>query len=304
MRTRPYAYLTLFLFIAGILMLAQPCTGSAAQDLDAIKERGVLRHLGLPYANFVSGAGDGLSVDLMQLFAKHLGVRYEYADTTFATAIADLTGKQHTKDPKGKDVVQPAPVKGDVIAMGFTVLAWRKELVAFSDPSFPTQIWLITAPMSALTPIVPSDDIEADIRQVKKMLNGRTLLVKAGTCLDPSLYRLSETGAKLKEFPGGLHEIFPAMLQGAADATILDVPDALVAMKKWAGQVKIIGPVSAEQQMAEAFRKDDRKLRQAYNDFLDQCRKDGTYIRLIQKYYPDAVYYYSKFFENCAAPKK
>jgi ABC-type amino acid transport substrate-binding protein len=296
--------LTLFLFIAGLLMLAQPRTGSAAQDLDAVKERGVLRHLGIPYANFVSGTGDGLSVDLMRLFAQHIGVRYEYVDTTFASAIADLTGKLHTKDPKGKDVVQPVPVKGDVIAAGFTVLTWREELVAFSDPSFPTQVWLITAPTSALNPITPSKDIEADIRQVKKMLDGRTLLVKAGTCLDPTLYKLSETGAKLREFPGGLHEIFPAMLQGAADATILDVPDALVAMKKWAGQAKIIGPVSPEQQMAEAFRKEDPKLRRAYNDFLNQCRKDGTYLRLIQKYYPDAVYYYSKFFENCAAPQK
>jgi ABC-type amino acid transport substrate-binding protein len=304
MRTKSYADWTLLLFIASTLTLVQPCTAGAAQDLDALKERGVLRHLGVPYANFVSGAGDGLSVDLMRLFAKHLGVRYEYVDTTFASAIPDLTGKVHAKDKSGKAVVQPVPAKGDVIAAGLTVLAWREELVAFSDPSFPTQVWLITAPSSALNPITPSNDLEADIRQVKKMLRGRSLLVKAGTCLDPTLYKLSETGAKLMEFPGGLHEIFPAMLQGGADATILDVPDALIAMKKWAGQVKIIGPVSSEQQMAEAFRKEDRQLRQAYNDFLNQCRKDGTYIRLIQKYYPDAVYYYSKFFEGCAAPQK
>lgn len=304
MRAKSYGCLSIFLFIAGILTFVQPGSGSAAQDLQAVKDRGVLRHLGVPYANFVSGTGDGLSVDLMRLFAKHLGVRYEYVDTTFASAIPDLTGKLPAKDKKGKNAVQLIPAKGDVIAAGLTVLAWREELVAFSDPSFPTQVWLITAPSSALKPITPSNDIEADIQQVKAMLKGRSLLVKAGTCLDPTLYKLSETGAKLMEFPGGLHEIFPAMLQGGADATILDVPDALIAMKKWAGQVKIIGPVSSEQHMAEAFRKEDRQLLQAYNGFLDQCRKDGTYIRLIQKYYPDAVYYYSKFFEGCAVPQK
>ncbi len=65
-----------------------------AADLDEVKARGVLRHLGVPYANFVSGAGDGMEVELTQAFAKSLGVRYEYVATDWGTAIPDFIGKK------------------------------------------------------------------------------------------------------------------------------------------------------------------------------------------------------------------
>lgn len=289
--------------IMGCLLWVQPGCGFAAQDLDGVKERGVLRHIGIPYANFVTGSGDGLSVELMQLFARDLGVRYEYVASDFATIIPDLTGRRPVKDRSGKTTFEAAPVKGDVIASGFTVLPWREELVAFSSPTFPTQIWLMTLPESKLTPIVPSQNIETDIRKVKSMLRDRNILVKSGTCLEPSLYKLSETGARMKDFPGSLNELFPAVMQGEAEATILDVPDALVAMSKWAGKIKVIGPVSEEQTMAEAFRKEDQQLRAAYEAFLSKAKQDGTYLALVLKYYPDAVYYYAKFFEGCAEPK-
>ena len=54
------------------------CMASAlAADLAEIRQRGVLRHLGVPYANFVSGFGDGLDVELLKGFAANIGVRYE-----------------------------------------------------------------------------------------------------------------------------------------------------------------------------------------------------------------------------------
>ncbi len=38
---------------------------AGARDLDEIKKSGVLRHLGVPYANFVTGSGDGMDVELV-----------------------------------------------------------------------------------------------------------------------------------------------------------------------------------------------------------------------------------------------
>lgn len=67
---------------------------ACANDLKEIRERGVLRHLGVPYANFVTGSGDGFDVELMQLFAKELGVRYEYVQTNWNDVIGDLIGKE------------------------------------------------------------------------------------------------------------------------------------------------------------------------------------------------------------------
>jgi len=77
-----------------MVLLAVAVSASAEQnDLEAIRERGVLRHLGVPYANFVTGTGNGLSVEVMHLFSKHLGVKYQYVQTSWADVISDLTGK-------------------------------------------------------------------------------------------------------------------------------------------------------------------------------------------------------------------
>ncbi len=66
---------------------------SYAQDLPDIKKAGVLRHLGVPYANFVTGSGDGLDVELMKNFAAHLGVKYKYVQTDWGQLFGDLTGR-------------------------------------------------------------------------------------------------------------------------------------------------------------------------------------------------------------------
>lgn len=52
-----------------------------AGDLQDAKKSVVLRHLGIPYANFVTGDGDGMDVELIQKFAKPLGVNYQYVKT-------------------------------------------------------------------------------------------------------------------------------------------------------------------------------------------------------------------------------
>jgi ABC-type amino acid transport substrate-binding protein len=90
----------------------------------------------------------------------------------------------------------------------------------------------------------------------------------------------------------------PALLNREGDLTILDVPDALVALDKWKGRLKIIGPVSDRQQMAVAFSKDSPKLRKAYNAFIRKAQHDGTYLAIIKKYYPAATSYFPEFFKG------
>ena len=166
-----------------------------ADDLAEIRRRGVLRHLGIPYAHFVRSTAkgpDGLDVELMQRFAAHLGVEYQWVQTTWSEVIGDLTGQkvQPTKD-KGVEVIGETAVRGDIIANGLTILDWRRQVVQFSNPTFPTGVWLIARADSPIKPIEPSEDIETDIQRVKNLLAGRTVLTMAGTCLDPRLYDLA-----------------------------------------------------------------------------------------------------------------
>lgn len=271
--------------------------GVYGADLPDIQKAGVLRHLGAPYANFITGSGDGLEVELVKLFAQHLGVRYEFVESPMDKAIGDLTGK--VVKPKGDEVeiVGEVPIRGDVLATGFTILPWREKIVDFSTPTFPTQVWLVTKAESALQPIQPTGNIDKDIQTVKALLKGYSVLGKANTCLDPKLYKLEETGTAVKLFEGGLNDIAPAMLAGEADYTLLDVPDTLVALKKWPGHIKIIGPLSPIQGMGYAFAKSSPQLREAFNRFFAQCMRDGTYARLVHTYYPAVFQYFPEFFQ-------
>lgn len=267
----------------------------AAMDLDEIKQAGVLRHLGVPYANFVSGAGDGMDVELMQRFAAYLGVEYQYVQTDWPQVVSDLTGKKY--QVQGQNVMETgtAPIRGDVIANGMTIIPWRQKAVQFATPTFPTQVWLVARADSPLNPITPSGSISQDIDRVKTMLAGRKTLGKLNTCLDPSLYSVEQAGARAILFPGSLNEIAPALLKGEAELTLLDVPDALVALQKWPGQIKILGPISDRQDMAPAFRPDSPKLRIAFEEFLVALKQDGSFRQLLEKYYPFVFDYYPEF---------
>ncbi len=273
----------------------RPC---AAQDLDGIKKAGVLRHLGVPYANFVSGGGDGMDVEIVRLFAEQIGVRYEYVKTDWDNAIGDLTGSK--VKPKGEtvEVLASVPVKGDLIANGMTIIRWRQLVVDYSAPTFPNQVWLVARADSPIKPIKPCGSLDRDIEAVRALLRNKSVLCKANTCLDPSLYNLEATGSRVKLFTGSLNELAPAVINREAEATLLDVPDALVALQKWPGQIKVIGPVSGVQDMAVAFRKDSPKLREAFDRFLDTIRKNGTLRRIALRYYPFVTDYYTDFFKN------
>jgi ABC-type amino acid transport substrate-binding protein len=267
-------------------------------DLDSIRKSGVLRHLGIPYASFVTGAGDGMDVELIRQFAKSLGVRYEYVKTDWDGVLDDLIGRKVKVMGGDVEFSGDAPVRGDLVANGFTILPWRQKLADFSRPSFPSQIWLIARANSKLRPIKPTGNIEKDIAQVKRLLHGRNVLALEKTCLDPALYNLSATGAHIVLFKGKLNEMAPAIIKGEAEMTILDAPDALVAMEKWPGKMKIIGPISPRQEMGVAFPKSSPKLREAFDIFLAKSIKDGSYMALVKKYYPTAPAFFPEFFRK------
>lgn len=269
---------------------------AAARDLQDIKSEGVLRHLGVPYANFVNDADQGLDVELMKLFSSEIGVRYEYVTTTWKGVIGDLIGNRVVFDGDNVKIADKVPVRGDVIANGLTILPAREKILNFSDPTFPTQVWLVAASQSTLHPIAPSGDLQKDITNVKGLMTGKTVLGVTGTCLDPKLYNLDAVHAVSRLFEGSLNELAPAVLNGEAETTLLDVPDSLVALAKWPGQVKIIGPVSEQQDMAIGFRKNSPELQAAFAKFYKKIKENGTYGKLVKKYYPDVFYYYPDFF--------
>lgn len=278
--------------LAMLALIGISLTPVHAGDLQDIRTAGVLRHIGTPYAHFVTGTGDGLDVELMQGFAKHLGVRYEFVESPWNTIIGDLTGRHAGGNKKA---VQP---RGDVIASGLTILPDREKLISYSTPTFPSGVWLIAPVRSAATPIKPSGSIAQDIENTKSRLINHSTLVVDNTCLDPKLYNLEGRGLQLRRFLNSNNpiDLIPAMLQGDAELTLLDVPDAIVALEKWPGQIKVIGPISGAQSMGLGFRKTSPRLRAAFNEYYAARLKDGSYLQLVRKYYPAIPQYFPDFF--------
>ncbi|WP_373498665.1 transporter substrate-binding domain-containing protein [Desulfococcus sp.] len=294
------------LWLPMVALVLSVCWGipprASAGDLETIRAKGVLRHLAIPYANFVRETGrgpDGLDVELMQAFSAHLGVAYELVRTDWKNIIPDLTGKIVT--PRGEAVVieGDAPVRGDVIATGFTVLPWRKKIMDFSEATFPSGVWLVAESEAPISPISPTGDILNDIREVKGRMKGISVLTLKNSCLDAELYGIAETGAGVRMFPEDrdLEEMIPSVVAQMADATLIDAPVALAGLSTWPGKIKIIGPVSEAQEMAAAFPKGSPRLRRAFDEFFTEFKKSGRYRALVDRYYPSAVIFYPDFFK-------
>ena len=292
--------------LSGIIIFFVLCTGPGAaisRDLKEIKNKGVLLHLGVTYANFVhkTPAGfDGLDVEVMKLFSTHLGVKYKFVHTTWDTLFTDLTGRKKDPETKTFNKRQTETIKGDIIANGLTILPWRQEIVEFSDPTFPTGVWLIASAKSTLKPIKPSGDISLDIMHVKSLMAGRTVLTMDATCLAADLYNLKQTRAQIRYYTQTkiINDMAPAMLNGMAESTLLDIPDAMVALQKWPGDIKIIGPVTETQNMGVAVNKSSPQLLNEFNRFLNRIQKDGTYRKLVEKYYPSVFLYFENFLKT------
>ncbi len=286
------------LVAVGMICIIAGVTGAQAADLKEIRERGELRHLGIRYANFVTGAGDGFDVEMVQGFARHIGVKYTLVYTDFYSVIRDLLGKDVIRKGGEVGLEGDHPVKGDIIATGFTVLPWREAVLLYSKPTFPSQVLLLARADSNVTPIKGSPDLAHDIEETKGLIGTNSLLVMDRTCLDPNNYGLKGTGIDLRAYTKNtnLNEMVPALLNKEAELTLLDVPDVILDLKKWAGKIKVIGPISQHQDLAAAFPKDAPALRDAFNEYLLKIKAEGIYDHLVDKYYPGIRRYFPEFF--------
>lgn len=282
------------------LAAALATTACSAADLAQIKANGELRHIGIRYANFVTGTGDGFDVEIMQGFAKRLGVGYKLVYSDFYSVIRDLLGQDVSRNNGEVTLTGSFPVRGDVISTGFTMLPWREQILLFSEPTFPSQVLLMAPAESDLRPIKEGAAISDDIKETKQLIGSRSLLVMERTCLDPANYGLTGVGVDLKKYTksANLNEMVPAILNGEAQLALLDVPDAILDLRKWAGRIKVLGPISDQQTLATAFPKDAPELRDAFNAYLRDIRASGDYDRLVDKYYPGIRLYFPQFFSR------
>lgn len=282
-------------FFAIILSAVFASVSSA--DLADIKTAGELRHLGVPYANFVTGDEEGLDTEILKRYCQHLGVKYRYVRTDWDTVISDLSGKKIGLQGGRLEIGGSVPVKGDIIGNGFTMIPWRKEVINYSAPYFPSAIWVVARADSKLQPIQPTMDPEKDVTATRALLNGREVLSIRNTCVDVNLYSLTDVRPIYKEGIT-LNDLAAVLVKGDAEISILDVPDALVALRKFPGKIKILGAITGKQSMGFGFPKESPQLLASFNEFLAELKAKGVLSQLIQMYYPNIDKYFPEVMQH------
>lgn len=260
-------------------------------DLDQIMAKRELSHLGVPYANFVTGDGEGLDAAIIKLYCKKIGVNYVYVKTDWDTVISDLSGKKFKMQGGKVEITGEAPIKGDIIGNGLTVIPWRQQIINYSTPYFPSAIWVIAKADSPIKPIQPTSDPKKDVEATRDLLKGKEVLGIKNTCVDLDLYNLSDSKPIYKEGIT-LNDLAAALIKGAAEISILDVPDSLVALSKFPGKIKILGSITGKQDMGFGFSKESPQLLASFNDFLAELKASGELSELILKYYPGIDNYF------------
>ena len=281
------SFTVILLFLFSCLMIASPCQA----DLDEIKARGELRHLGVPYANFVTGDGDGLDARILKMYSERIGVKYRYVKTDWDTVIGDLSGKKFVVRGDNVEFTGEVPIKGDIIGNGLTLIPWREKIINFSNPYFPSAIWVVAKADSPVKPIQPTSDPKKDVEVTRDLLKGREVLGIKNTCVDLDLYNLKDSKPIYMEGIT-LNDLAAALIKGAAEISILDVPDSLVALSKFPGKIKILGSITEKQDMGFGISKDSPKLLESFNAFLDELKSSGELGKLIHKYYPGIDRYF------------
>ena len=244
-------------------------------DLDAIKERGVLKVIidnsSTGYFLY-KGQPMGYEYDLLDLFAKHIGVALDFHLTTDLRNTFDLLN----------DGV------GDIIAYSLTVTNDRKELVNFTQPHLQARQMLIQRKPENWRQL-KRHELEREMIRNQVELLGKSIYVRPSSAYASRLRNLAdELGGEiniLEEYPAASTEDFIEMVaDGTIDFTIADEHVALV-NSTYYPNIDVQTPVSFPQQIAWAVRKNAPQLLDAVNSWIDEMQNKPDYYVIFNKYF-------------------
>jgi membrane-bound lytic murein transglycosylase F len=269
----------------GLLLIALACerapdtnfTASPEVDLDleAIIERGYIN--ALVDNNSVSyfiykGEPMGYEYELLNLFAKHLGVDLKIKVTSGVDRAIDQLNRG----------------EGDIIAFPLTITKERTKYVTFSRPHFNSyQVLVQRKPANWRQMTLDAID-DAVIRNPVDLI-GKPVYVLAGSSFEQRLVHLSE------EIGGDIdiirdtaslesESLIRKVAHGEIEYTIADQMLARVNASYYP-DLDINTPVSVAQQVAWATRMNSPQLLEAINDWLVGIKKEATFMVIYNRYF-------------------
>lgn len=245
--------LTLKKLAALVIGASIASAGFAATTLEKIKKRGELR-VGvepgfLPFEmQTKTGKWLGFDVDMMNAFAKSIGVKAKFVSTQWDGIIPGLLAKKY-----------------DVIVSGMTITKERAKTVSFSDPYYAAGLKVMVNKSSAAKIKAPKDLSSSKVK----------IATKLGTTGDIYIGKNIKK-AKIRKFDREA-DAAQSVLFKQTDAFIYDKPYLeLFVAAKGKGLTLLPGLLS-EENFGLATRKKDKALLAAFNGFLAKWRSSGDY---------------------------
>ena len=170
--------------------------------------------------------------------------------------------------------------KFDAIIASMTITEERKQQVAFTNKYYTTPLALVALKDSDLTSTEPA------------ALAGKTVGAQASTT--QSIYAddfYAKAGAEVKQYPTQ-DEAVADLSNGRLDAVVADKFVLVDWMEKTGGGCcKMVGDIEGtDSEAGIAVRKEDEELRQKLNAAIDAIVADGTYGKIVAKYFSFDIY--------------
>ena len=260
------------LLLLTLSVVAPPeASAETTRDLDEIIESGELVMLTFPHQESIfartnldqgvpmprlGGYADfkGVDIDLVKLFADHLGVHLKIrpvSEPRYSALIPDLLAG-----------------RGDLIASSLTITDERRQRVDFSRPYFEVYPVIVTRAGAGLSTF---DD-----------LNHHVGVVTAGSSHEQRLARLGIEAAALVRVDFSI-ETYSAVLEGDADYTLADSLSARRFVDTEPG-LEVAFRLDGRDDYGFAVPKTSPRLLEALNTFLDEVHSNGEIERVLARH--------------------
>ena len=245
---------------------------------NGILKVGVVGDGGLPSAIRQNGNLVGFDIELPARFAAYLGMTFEPVDIPFGSMLASLSTN-----------------KIDIVTCQLMITEERKKQVNFSDPYYESGISLYARKDNMVIPDVTKMAVLDDIAE-------KRIGVFTGTVHDV-LVTKKYPKAKIFRFDGST-DMVAALSGDKIDVAMLDHITARLIMKKNTDLGLLTDNVMSLP-LGVGFNKNNPALKDEFNIFLKEIKKDGTYSKIYDRWFiSDADEAIMPEFKSPAAGKK
>lgn len=220
----------------------------------------------MPYEYLENGKMVGFDIDLMEAIGKELGYEIVWSNMGFDGLLPALQMK-----------------KIDAVIAGMSQTPERQKAVTFSMPYM----------------LVSSDEhfviVNENSPLVKKEeLKGKKVGVQIGTIQEEFAKELGATPQLYNSWTGALMDLQNNKINAViiADVTGEEYLKSMSDLKK----VDVV--IDTQPGASIALRKGETKLAEQINQAILKLDNDGTYLQILQKYFPDKVEKYKSLKEN------